>query len=144
MRKYSDNELLIRSVENNNITEIKRILVDNIFFLQGNKEEIEKATKYALHNSNFRFDVHDGSKITTLSEDQYAFSAENIKLLTNYSNERYDALVDLYPAVFGKNNDSLNTVVTKLPEDKKSSPGKMVAVAIAAVILVYIFYKILN
>lgn len=96
MRNFRENHPLVESIGTNDIKEIKRILIDNIFFLRGNLNEIENAITYAEENSDFFFDEHKAIKIPKIDDNEDYFSKEQWNMRENYSRERYDLLVRLY------------------------------------------------
>lgn len=141
MRKFTDNELLINSVHNNDVKEVKRLLIDNIIFLQGNKEEINKAVEYAIEKSNFIFDEHISLSVENADDKEDLFSEEKFNMRENYSKERYNLLVDLYHETFAKNEYVYETSTTKTDNTKIA---KAVAVGLVVIIAGYLFYKILD
>ena len=102
MRKYTENQPLLTSVEENDQDEIKRILIDNIFFLQGDRIEINKAVEYAINQSEFIFEEHREMAISDKNNKENYFTDEKWNMDENYSRERYNLLVELYHEAFSK------------------------------------------
>ncbi|WP_209391399.1 DUF1163 domain-containing protein [Chryseobacterium sp. RR2-3-20] len=140
MRNFTDNKPLLQNIQNNDIKEIKRILIDNIFFLQGNREEINKAIRYALDKSDFRFDENKDLEVSNINDKERCFSEEQFNLGENYSEERYNVLVDLYNEVYANKE----YIYENEPATDKNKVAKIVAVAVGVGITVYILYRILD
>jgi len=100
MRAFIENKDFIASIKDNDIYEIKRTLIDNIFFLQGDKNEINKAVEYAISNSDFNFEVHKELEVSNKTDKQDYFSDEKWNMRENYSKERYFLLVQLFKETF--------------------------------------------
>ncbi|QAA80853.1 hypothetical protein EI546_03515 [Aequorivita sp. H23M31] len=105
MREFTENESFIGSVKENDINEIKRTLIDNIFFLQGDKNEINKAVEYAINNSDFNFGAHKEIEVSNKTDKQDYFSDEKWNMRENYSKERYYLLVGLFKETFPEQED---------------------------------------
>ncbi|NGX84815.1 hypothetical protein [Aequorivita sp. KMM 9714] len=100
MREFKENEDFISSIKDNDINEIKRTLIDNIFFLQGDKNEINKAVEYAIANSDFNFETYKELEVSNKTDKQDYFSDEKWNMRENYSKERYFLLVKLFKETF--------------------------------------------
>lgn len=140
MRKFTDNQPLLDNVKANNLDEVKRILTDNIFFLQGDQLEINKAIKFAINNCDFNFEKHQELPVSDKANKEDYFSYEKWNLSKNYSRERYDLLVDLYHATFANQEYTYQ-------KDIKSGKGQILRkVVIGGVIIIvgYLIYKALN
>jgi len=153
MRKFEENNILEDSVKNDNLIEIKAILLDVIMVFRGNKEEITQAVNYAIANSSFEFEPHDDRPITSLTEDPTAYTIESYNMVVNFSKERYYALIDLYLEKDGNDNNSLedissqNLVMDDLEydtEEKAINYNYIMYGAVALAIGGYIVYKLVD
>ena len=143
MREFTENQPLLASIKANDIDEIKRILIDNIFFLQGDENEISKAAEYAVNNSDFNFDEHVVLEVSNKKDKEDYFSDEKWNMRENYSRERYNFLVELYHETFAKQDYTYE--LDKTP--KKDGVSKEVKVIVGGVIVIvagYLIYKILG
>jgi len=140
MRKFTENQPLLDNVQNNDVKEIKRILIDNIFFLQGNRYEINKAIQYVLENSDFAFEGHKDLEVSDKNNKEGYFSEEKFNLRENYSKDRYDLLVELYNEAFANKEYTYETE----PATDNNKVAKVVVVGVAVAIAVYVLYKILD
>lgn len=140
MRKFTENQPLLDNIQNNDVKEIKRILIDNIFFLQGNRVEINNAVQYALDNSDFTFDDHEVLEVLDKNSKEGYFSEEQFNLYENYSKERYDLLVELYNEAYANKEYTYETE----PTTDNNKVTKVVAVGVAVAVAVYVLYKILD
>ena len=144
MRSYKENTAFTKSVQENNIANIKRLLLDNIIFLQGDKADIEEAISYATANSDFKFEDHQALPVDAESHSKALFSEEKWNMEENYSKERFDALIALYNETYAKEEYTYETKTAKnnLVENKKLLIAG--AVAAAAALTAYIVYKTLS
>ncbi|MDX1718691.1 MAG: hypothetical protein R3353_00895 [Salegentibacter mishustinae] len=140
MRKFTENQPLLASVRANNVEEIKGILIDNIFFLQGEKNEINKAVEYALNDSDFKFEEHRVLSISNKENKKDIFSDEKWNLSENFSRDRYNLLVELYSETFAKQE---YTYESDTPSKKNEIVTKVV-VGGAIIIVGFLIYKSLN
>ena len=140
MRKYTENQPLLTSVEANDQDEIKRILIDNIFFLQGDRIEINKAIEYARNRSEFNFEEHREIPISDTTDKENYFTDEKWNMDENYSRERYDLLVELYHEAFAEQEYSYESRSNSRKDDvfRKFIIGGVVIFA------GYIIYKALS
>lgn len=140
MREFRDHELFINSVNNNEVKEIKRLLIDNIIFLQGNREEINKAVEYAIEKSDFIFDEHTYLPVENTENRESVFSEEKFNMRENYSKERYNLLVDLYHETFAKKEYTYETDNS----ESKINVKKAAAIGFGVAVAIYLLYKILD
>ena len=140
MRAFIENKDFIASIKDNDIYEIKRTLIDNIFFLQGDKNEINKAVEYAISNSDFNFEVHKELEVSNKTDKQDYFSDEKWNMRENYSKERYFLLVQLFKETFTEQeyNDELD-----LPSGNNELLKKVI-IGGAVLITGYLIYKTLS
>lgn len=141
MRTFLNNQPLLDSITANDLDEIRRTLIDNIFFLQGNRDEIEKAIQYATDNSKFVFEPHKAIKVSDTDNKNDFFSDEKWNMRENYSRERYNLLVELYNETFAKQEYIYDT------EDQPFSLNtttKYIIIGGAIVLASYLLYKTLN
>jgi hypothetical protein len=137
MKDFNENQPLLDSIEANDLKEIKRILIDNIFFLKGDSVEIYKAVEYAMEKSDFKFEAHEEIDVINPNNKEDCFSDEQWNMRKNYSRERYDLLVELFNETFAKQNYTNDNT-------KGRSNDKLIKKAIiGGVIMVagYLIYK---
>lgn len=137
MRKYTENQALITSVRANEVEEIKRILIDNIFFLQGNLTEINKAIEYAINQSDFNFEDHQVLEVSDKNDKENYFIDEKWNMDKNFSRNRYNLLVELYKDTFAKQEYTYKKETTS----KKDEIIKKVVVGSVIIIAGYLIYK---
>ncbi len=137
MNKNLLNSSFVDAVKNNNIENINAELVENIFRLLGDKIEIYKGVEYAKENSSFKFDVHEEMIIENINNLEKEFSAEKFNLYTNFSFQRYEKLIDLFPKVF-VNTNIKNTMDLSIVDEQVVKNNSIVFKAIAAVIIISI------
>jgi len=138
--KYTDNIHLINYIESDNIFRFKEELLNSIFFLKGNREELDKVIELAVRKSSFRFDIHQEIDLNqNLSfEDKYAQETLNMK--ENFSKERLNYLLEIYDTYYSKKEYSYD-----IPESTKKSSNVVVAVVVVGIAVAsLILYKILN
>jgi hypothetical protein len=140
MRKFTENKPLLASIKANDINEIKRTLIDNIFFLQGNLDEINKAVEYALRESHFYFEEHQVFKVSDKNNQVDYFSEEKGHMRKNYSRERYDLLVELYNKTLAKQEYTYES--DSLPRNKPLVNKFVVSGAV--IIASYLIFKALS
>ncbi len=140
MRKFTENQPLLASIKANDKDEIKLTLIDNIFFLQGDQNEINKAAEYAINNSDFKFDRHKELEVTNKSDKENYFSEEKWNMRENFSRDRYDLLVDLYNETFAKQEYTYES------DSTPKNNGVVRNVVIGGVIIIagYLIYKTLT
>lgn len=152
MRKYSDNIALLKSIKTNNVKEIKNLLIDNIFFVKGNRSEIFASAEFAEKESDFRFDSHIDVLLNYNENTEEKFSEEKFNMRSNFSKERFDNLVEIYKEVYMQEKDELHTsdrdilpVYSSNNEFPSSSDfKKMAIIAISIVVIGYVIYKIID
>lgn len=153
MRKFEENNILEDSVKNDNLIEIKAILLDVIMVFKGEKEEITKAVNYAIENSSFEFEPHDDRPITSLTEDPTAYAIESYNMVVNFSKERFYAMIDIYLEKYGKDNNTLDDIsfqnlemddLETHTEDKAINYNYIMYGAVALAIGGYIVYKLVD
>lgn len=140
-KKFKDNLPFLRFIKSNSIADIKSELLNIIFFLEGDIEEINEAIKFAEENSQFQFQEN-----TVVVEKHYddlkkQLAQEQILARINFSRERYFKIVDLYGQVYGMKNNkekSSNLVSPIKVEDKRLIYG---ALAVVIVVSVYLILK---
>jgi len=138
--KYTDNIHLINYIESDNIFRFKEELLNSIFFLKGNREELDKVIELAVRKSSFRFDIHQEIDLNqNLSfEDKYAQETLNMK--ENFSKERLNYLLEIYDTYYSKKEYSYD-----IPESTKKSSNVVVAVVVVGIAVAsLVLYKILN
>jgi hypothetical protein len=138
--KYTDNIHLINYIESDNIFRFKEELLNSIFFLKGNREELDKVIELAVRKSSFRFDIHQEIDLNqNLSfEDKYAQETLNMK--ENFSKERLNYLLEIYDTYYSKKEYSYD-----IPESTKKSSNVVVAVVVVGIAIAsLVLYKILN
>lgn len=144
MRNFMQNQPLVNSIETNNLGEIKSQLIDNLFFLQGDRDEIYKAITYAENNSEFQFEDHIDLEDVNKEDRQNYFSQEKWNMEKNFSRERYDLLINLYGEVFGNpvydEKEDLKTS-NKL---KNITPAVLITGGVLLVVAGYLIYKSLE
>jgi hypothetical protein len=139
MRKFTENQPLLANIDANNIDEIKRILIDNIFFLQGDRNEIDEAVEYTIKNSDFNFDEHRALEVSNTNNKEDYFSDEKWNLNENFSRERYNVLVKLYSETFALHDYSYESKNT-------SNDDTLKKIAIGGVVIIagYLIYHALS
>ena len=140
MRKFTENQPLLASIKANDITEIKRILIDNIFFLQGDQNEINNAVEYSINNSDFNFEEHRFLEVSDKNNKEDYFSDEKWNMNKNFSRDRYNLLVELYNETFAKQEYTYESDITS----NKNEILKKVIVGGAVIIAGYLIYKALS
>lgn len=140
MRKFTENQPLLASIKANNVDEIKRILIDNIFFLQGDQNEINKAVQCAIDDSDFNFDEHRVLEVSNKDNKEDYFSDENWNMSENFSRDRYNLLVELYNETFAKQEYTYESDTSS----KKSGIVQKVVVGGVIIIAGYLIYKALS
>lgn len=140
MRKFTENQPLLASIKANNIEEIKRILIDNIFFLQGDQKEINEAVEYAINESDFNFEEHRGKEVSNKNDKEDYFSDEKWNMRENFSRDRYNLLVELYNQTFAKQEYTYEAGNTS----KKNEVMIKVMVSGAVIFAGYLLYKTLS
>lgn len=140
MRNFKNNEPLLQNIKDNDVKEIKRVLIDNIMYLQGNRSEINKAIQYALDNSNFIFDKHQDIAISDRHNKESYFSEEQFNLKENYSRERFNVLVDLYNEVYANKK----YIYESEPVKGSNNLIKVVVAVGVAAAAAYLLFKILD
>lgn len=140
MREFKENQPLLKSITANDVPEIKRILIDNIFFLQGNQSEIENANEYAIKNSDFNFEEHQVLVVSDKNNKEDYFSDEKWNMHKNFSKDRYNLLVKLYNETFAKEEYSYESSNTSKNDDVL----KKIIIGGAVIIAGYLIYKVLS
>lgn len=143
MKTFKENTALLDEIKKSNLLGIKVGLKNSIILLQGDRQELMSAAKFAEENSNFRFEEHEELPVGTSTVKEDIYTAEGLNLISNFSKERFLKLIELFPEVFNKkhfvapvlNEDSSNT--------EEELPVKKIAIAVATAIAVgYIVYKL--
>lgn len=140
MRKFTENQPLLANIKANNLEEIKRILIDNIFFLQGDRNEIDNAVEYAKTNSDFKFEEHRVLEVSDKKNKEDYFSDEKWNMNENFSRDRYNLLVELYNETFAQQEYTYHT--NSIPE--KNEIFSKVIISGAVIITGYLIYKVLT
>ena len=140
MREFKENQPLLDSITANDVPEIKRILIDNIFFLQGNLSEIDNANEYAIKNSDFNFEEHQVLVVSDKNNKEDYFSDEKWNMHKNFSKDRYNLLVKLYNETFAKEEYSYESINTTKNDDVL----KKIIIGGAVIIAGYLIYKVLS
>lgn len=138
MINFNEITPFIESVKTNNLSEIKNLLIENIFFQQGDKRELDKALQYAINNSSFKFEEHIDLEVSDKTNKEDYFSDEKWNMRENYSKERYNLLVELYNETFAKQEYAYSIVEENVNNDKLV---KKVIIGSVIVIAGYLIYK---
>jgi hypothetical protein len=140
MRKFTENKPLLASIDSNDTDEIRRILIDNIFFLQGDQNEINRAVEYSMNNSDFTFEDHRALEVSNKNNKEDYFSDEKWNMGENYSRDRYNLLVHLYQENFAEKEYTYET--DSNPENNEL----LNKIVIGGVVIIagYLIYKALN
>lgn len=146
MRQYKDNIHFTRYVAAGDIQKIKKELLENIFYLQGDKKELLAAASYAEDNSGFTFAVHEDFPIDQDVSVQSLFAKEKINMDRNFSKERFSKLIELYKQAFpdylegsgSKEIISGNEVPSQV---KLGNPKKILLIAGSLVLAGYVINK---
>lgn len=149
MRQFTDNKPLMRFIENNDVEEIKEELPNLIFFLQGDRNELQKAIAYVLQHTSLKFEQHQNIEVENTSDIKTLLTEEQFNLRKNFSKERFEKLIDLYNQTYKtKNNtpilDSGKNVFHRDTNKKEDNTLKIIAIAAGTIFLGYILYKILD
>lgn len=140
MRKYTENQPLLTSIEANDQDEIKRILIDNLFFLQGDRNEINKAVEHAINKSDFEFEEHHELAVTGKNNKEDYFTDEKWNMDENYSRNRYNLLIELYNEVYVNQEYNYKANDTSKNDDVL----KKIIIGGAVIIAGYLIYKTLS
>lgn len=140
--KFRNNLPYLSIVKSKDLASIKRELINMIFSLHGNKQEIELAIQYAEEEVCFVFDKHDNSLNNKETDKKRELAQEQILARINFSRERYFKIVDLYGQVYGmKNNkEKSSNLVSPIKVEDKVADKRLIYGAIAVVIVVSVYF----
>lgn len=154
MRKYIDNSVLQEFIETNNVSEIKKELINSIIFLLGNREEIHKAIAEAETKTDFAFEEHQDITYDNKESTELLYSEIKHTLLReNYSRERFEELIELYHKVYAdmifekeeEQNPQIEVISTPNDtQEKPTNPMRVITKVVIAIITGYIIYKLVN
>lgn len=144
MEKFINYQPLIDSVAIDDVENIKRVLIDLIFFLNGNEIEIESGLKYVQEKSSFAFEDHKVLDVSNGSDNEMYFSEEKYNMLINYSYDRFKLLIDLYKKAYANKTFDLEIEGNDTSNIKQSSISKVVVISVLAVASVFLLYKCLK
>lgn len=142
--KFRNNLPYLSIVKSKDLSRIKRELINMIFFLHGNKQEIEQAIQHAEEKACFVFDTHDNSLDNKETDKKRELAQEQILARINFSRERYFKIVDLYGQVYGMKNNKENgaNLVSPIKVEDKVSDKRLIYGAIAVVIVVSVYFML--
>ncbi|MHC5310530.1 hypothetical protein ACYSNM_10785 [Myroides sp. LJL116] len=118
MRKFTENDFLMKFIAEGNIEELKKELLNSIFFLKGDRKELNNALEYINLHTDFTFDEHNGIWAKENSNFKSLYADEAINMEDNFSKERFDKLIDLYAVAYKEVvDDGLNTYESQMKRD---------------------------
>jgi hypothetical protein len=143
MKSYTDFTNFLGYVHDNALFEIKIELTAMIILLKGNRKKIDDAIAFAIANSDFDFDKHQPSHSNislTTNEDKFVF--EKGELLNNFSKERLDEVIKIYPLMYKEKN--INNVVKQdeYPNSTDDNTLKNVTIVVGAALGAYLLYQL--
>lgn len=144
MEKFINYQPLIDSVAIDDVENIKRVLIDLIFFLNGNENEIENALKFVQEKSSFAFEDHKVLDVSNGSDNEMYFSEEKYNMLINYSYERFKLLIDLYKKAYANKTFDLEIEEDKTVNTDSKTITKVVAISAIVVVAALTIYKCLK
>jgi len=144
MRKYTENKALMLNIESNNIKELKMNLIENIFFVQGDLEQINQSIEFAKNNSDFDFEPHIEIPLHYTLYTGEGFSEETYNMRTNFSKERFDLLLKIYHKVYVNESNAIETIKENVTSSSNSTNLKIGVYVVGAAILGYLIYKMLD
>lgn len=142
MNKYTEVKNFLEAVKNNNIKKIHFFLLEFILEFGGNKNELESAITYATSNSDFKFEFHKDMYIDETFSDFEIYTAERLNMNLNYSKERFDKLVNLYPETYGKENK--NRVTEDVEIKNTTNNSNTVYYIIGGLVVAFVVYKLVS
>lgn len=120
MNKFRDNTFFLEKVAKKDTFAVRSSLVNMIQKLEGKKELILEAIKYATDNDSFVWDDYDNEKTAIVFNSiMEEFSYEKEKLVNNFSEERFIQVIELYKSYLYE-KEKANKIDTK-----SSEPGKL-------------------
>lgn len=94
---YKDDTKFLEVVKSNDVFAIKSDLEGMIATFKGNKVKIDEAIQYAIDNSDFDWEVDNGSKPPQkFNTTRELYNYEKGTLVQNFSKERYERVLKLY------------------------------------------------
>jgi hypothetical protein len=140
MANYADNIPFMNYVNEKDVEMIKYELLNQIFFLAGNKSELEKAIAFARSNSDFEFDHHEVILGEDFDDPEKRYVEIKFNMEKNFSRVRFDTLIKIYEDHYAKKEYSYD-----IPESTKKSSNVVVAVVVVGIAVAsLVLYKILN
>lgn len=157
--KYTDNKHLVDYISSHDLINFKEELLNTIFFVKGNREELYRAINDAENAGFFTFDVHEDIKLSSEIPLKDEYTEEIINMSLNYSRERFEKLLRLYNRCYkegvfsskessidlaNKSVDILNSNNRVESDIKNDNIMKIVKTGVVLAIAAYALYKIFD
>ena len=145
MKDYKDFTNFLAYVKANNLFDIKLELTAMIILLKGDCQKINDAIAFAKANSDFDFEMHQPLQPNiSLNTDEDKFVYENGELLNNFSQERLNEVVRLYPLMCKEKDIIDETDQDDVSNSTSDNTTKKVVIITGAVVAAYLLYQILK
>ncbi|AFU67916.1 hypothetical protein P700755_000940 [Psychroflexus torquis ATCC 700755] len=103
--EFKKNKSFVDGVKENDLKMVKSQLSEMIMLFQGNIFELKQAVEYAENNCSFKFEGHLETETEVIrSSNSDFFYAEKVELRSNFSRERFNEVIRLYPLMVEKDN----------------------------------------
>jgi len=145
MKNYKDFTKFLDYVKANKFYEAKLELTSMIVLLKGDYQKVNDAIEYAKANSNFDFEKHHPSQPNIpLDTDEDKFVYEKGKLLSNFSKERLDEVLRLYPLMCEEKGIVNDPVSEDISDGANNNIIKNIAIVAGVAIGAYLLYQLLK
>lgn len=145
MKDYKDFTHFLTSVKSNELYDIKLELTSMIILLNGNCQKISEAITYAKTNSDFNFDTHIASQSSNLlisAEDKFLY--QNGELSNNFSQERLNEVLRLYPLMCGEKGINKESKEKKSKDFKSNKKAIKIIIVGGVAVTAYLLYEIIK
>lgn len=130
MRKFEENQPLMRYIEENSVENIKGELKNIIFFVSGDIEEAHRAVEYAIANSDFDYEEHEQLPVFD-SDLSTEYASVGLNLEKNFSKQRFEKLLDLYQRLYGnKEATVVETIEVETPIDESITDEENISTSV--------------
>lgn len=149
--EYKNNSSFLNAVKNNDLKMVKSQLTEMIMLFQGDKSELVEAVNYAEKNCSFQFEEHRPTK-TQVDDTSNSdlFYTEKVELRDNFSKERFEEVIRLYPLMVGE-DDFYSKAKVNSDDDNNSKQSSSnvniktyLIIGTSAIIVGYIIYRTLK
>ena|SRR5690554_4178674 len=140
MKTFEENIILLNHIRNNKDRQIKDELVNTIFLLEGDEEELARAFEYVLSNSNLKEEVHIPMDTSHIHDAESLFTEEKFNFFKNFSQVRFNRLISIYKEAY------MHKTYEFLPQPKSSNgclkqASLLISGAIVAMLVTYVIIK---